>query len=69
MRCPNCQAEDVEVMPRSVPIDRPGGNWRHHHGKCRNCHEIVWWNAQAGETETAPRIGSHECGFFKSPAA
>lgn len=65
MKCPKCHSEDVEMLPRSVALARPSGTWRHHHGRCRGCHEIVWWNAQPGDTEPVARVGSHECGFFK----
>ena len=66
MKCLKCQSEDIEISPRSVPVERPGSNLRHHHAKCRNCSEILWWNAPPGPDVAVPNVGAHECGFFKS---
>ncbi len=68
MRCPKCQAEDIEVSTHSVPFGTSEVNLRHHHGKCRQCHEILWWNTPPGSGEPTANIGTHECGFFRSDA-
>ena len=68
MRCPKCQAEEVQISSRSVPVDRRGANLRHHHATRRNCNEMLWWNAPPGAGEPTPNVGSHECGFFGAEA-
>ncbi len=63
MNCPQCQHDDIEVMEKSAPAERPG--WRHHHGSCRRCKAMLWWNAPAAAKDAILKTGAHECAFFK----
>lgn len=67
MKCPHCDSEDIEVLEKSVPTERNG--WRHHHGSCRKCRMLLWWNAPVGHDDIILKSGIHECPFFIPPAA
>ena len=69
MNCPNCGSEDLETPAKSAPVERADLELRHYHARCRACGNVIWWNAQLGAAEPAPRIGPHQCGFFRPPAA
>lgn len=66
MNCPKCNSDQIEVMEKTVAVERAG--WRHHHGHCRQCRTMLWWNAPLGAVDSVPKTGVHQCAFF-SPAA
>jgi hypothetical protein len=68
MKCPQCQSGDIEVVEKSAGADEERPGYRHHHGKCRKCHAMLWWSAPIGVTDAVVKAGAHECAFFK-PAA
>jgi hypothetical protein len=66
MKCPKCNGLNITPQGQSVPIDRPGGPWRHYHGLCCDCGQALWWSAHPGDADAILKEGPHDCAFFRT---